>query len=290
MERKARNVRIIILLFLAGLFYCAAVFGQNEGEKLFKQVCVACHTVGQGRLIGPDLAGVQQRRSEEWLLKFIRSSQTVIQSGDPVATALFEEYNKIPMPDNNYSDDQIRAIISYIAENSPGGPGAAETGGVSPAPGRPLSEAGEENIQAGKNLFEGRIRLPNGGPTCNSCHHVKNDALMGGGALAVELTDAYSRLGEAGVKAILANPPFPAMKQAYQNRPLTETEIFDLTAFLQHADQVRDTQQAKNYRTQLLFSGLGGAVVLLLLFGGIWTRSKHSSVNRKIYERQIKSV
>jgi len=290
MEWKAMKIRIVSLLFLAGVFYGAAVFGQSEGEKLFKQICVACHTIGQGKLIGPDLAGVQQRRSEEWLLKFIRSSQTVVQSGDPVATALFEEYNNIPMPDNNYSDDQIRAIISYIAENSPGGPGAAETGGVSPAPGRPLSEAGEANVQAGKNLFEGRTRLSNSGPTCNSCHNVKNDALMGGGALALDLTQAYSRLGEAGVKAILGNPPFPAMKQAYQNRPLSETEVFDLTAFLQHADQVRDSQQAKNYRTQLLFSGLGGAVVLLLVFGGLWTRSKYSSVNRKIYERQIKSI
>lgn len=290
MEWKAMNARIIILPFLVGLFYGAAVFGQSEGEKLFKQVCVACHTVGQGRLIGPDLAGVQQRRSEDWLIRFIRSSQTVIKSGDPVATALFEEYNKIPMPDNNYSEAQIRAIISYIAENSPGGPGAAQTGGVSPGPGRPLSEAGEANIQAGKNLFEGRTRLASGGPTCNACHHVKNDALMGGGALAKDLTDAYSRLGEAGIKAILGNPPFPAMKQAYQNGPLTEDEVFDLTAFLQHADQVRDAQQAKNYRTQLLFSGLGGAVVLLLLFGGVWTRSKRGSVNRKIYDRQIKSI
>lgn len=284
------KTRIVFLLFLAGLFYCAAVFGQSEGEKLFKQICVACHTIGQGKLIGPDLAGVHQRRSEEWLLKFIRSSQTVIQSGDPVATSLFEEYNRIPMPDNNYSDDQIRAIISYIAENSPGGPGAAQTGGVSPATGRPLSEAVETNIQAGKNLFEGRIRLANGGPTCNSCHNVKNDALMSGGALAKDLTDAFTRLGEAGIKAILGNPPFPAMKQAYQNRSLTEAEAFDLAAFLQHADKVRDSQQAKNYRSQLLLSGLGGAVVLLLLFGGFWTRSKRSSVNRKIYDRQIKSV
>lgn len=290
MEWKAMKTRIVFLLFLAGLFYCAAVFGQSEGEKLFKQICVACHTVGQGKLIGPDLAGVQQRRSEEWLIRFIRSSQTVIQSSDPVAAALFEEYNKIPMPDNNYSDDQIRAIISYIAENSPGGPGAAETSGVSPAPGRPLSEAGEANIQAGKNLFEGRTRLSSEGPTCNSCHNVKNDALLGGGALAKDLTDAYSRLGEAGVKAILGNPPFPAMKQAYQNHPLSEAEVFDLAAFLQHADQVRDTQQAKNYRNQLLFSGLGGALALLLLFGGFWTRSKRGSVNRRIYERQIKSI
>lgn len=278
------------LLLFWWMLCCAAAFGQSEGEKLFNQVCVACHTIGQGKLIGPDLAGVHQRRPEDWLIKFVRSSQAVINSGDPYATALFEEYNKLPMPDNNYSDDQIRAIISYIAEHSPGGPGDVETGGISLAPGRPLSEASGENIQAGRNLFEGNARLVNGGPTCNSCHNVKNDNVIAGGALAIDLTDAFTRLNEAGIKAILASPPFPAMKQAYHNSALTEEEVFDLTAFLQHVDSVRDSQKAINYGGRLFGFGLGGALVLMVLFGGVWTRSKRSSVNQKIYDRQIKSI
>lgn len=286
---KNRIVQMALPVFL-GMFCCIPAFGQSEGEKLFKQICVACHTIGQGKLIGPDLANVHKRRPEDWIIKFVRSSRTVIKGGDAYAAALFEQYNKIPMPDNNYSDDQVRAIISYIAENSPGGPGAAETGGVSLAAGRPLSEAVEENVLAGKNFFEGNRRLTNRGPTCNSCHNVTNDNVMAGGALAKDLTDVFTRLNEAGVKAILVSPPFPAMKQAYQNFPLTEEEVFDLTAFLQHVDRISESQKVVNHGFRLFMFGLGAAFVLMVLFGGGWARSKRSSVNRKIYDRQIKSI
>jgi cytochrome c2 len=34
---------------------------------LFRQFCVACHTIGQGKLIGPDLIDVHNRRSEAGL-------------------------------------------------------------------------------------------------------------------------------------------------------------------------------------------------------------------------------
>ncbi|MFQ5583105.1 MAG: hypothetical protein ACE5GL_01565, partial [Calditrichia bacterium] len=140
------------------------------------------------------------------------------------------------------------------------------------------------------NLFMGRTRLVNRGPGCNSCHHVKNDNVMAGGALAKDLTEAFTRLNEAGIKAILANPPFPAMNQAYRDKPLSDDEIFNLTAFLQQVDKVKDTQQEKNYAIKLLFTGLAGAFVLLFLFGGIWTRTKRKSVNQEIFDRQIKSV
>ena len=266
------------------------VFGQSEGEKLFKQICVACHTVNQGKLIGPDLADVHLRRTEDWLIKFVKSSQSVIKSGDPVATSLFEEYNKMVMPDNKYTDDEIRAIIVYIAENSPGGPGAASTGVVSPSPGRPISEATGENVRTGADLFVGGVRLTNRGPTCNSCHHVKNNSVMAGGSLAKDLTDVFTRLNEAGIKAILGNPPFPSMSHAYRDYPITEDEIFNLTAFLQMVDQRKDTQRNKDYGLMLLFYGLGGAVILLLLFGFLWTQTKRTSVNDEIFERQIKST
>jgi cytochrome c2 len=70
-------------------FEDAILFAQSDGEKLFKQICIACHTIGQGKLIGPDLANVHKRQSEEWIIRFIKSSQSVIKSGDPYATALY---------------------------------------------------------------------------------------------------------------------------------------------------------------------------------------------------------
>jgi hypothetical protein len=48
----------------------------------------------------------------------------MIKNGDEAAVKLFEEYNKIPMPDNNFTDEQIAALLNYIA-NYEEGTGAA---------------------------------------------------------------------------------------------------------------------------------------------------------------------
>ena len=87
---------------------------QNTGEEIFKSVCSACHTIKMGRKVGPDLSGVYQIRKNEWLIRFIHSSQKFIKSGDTAAIAIYNEYNKIPMPDNHLSDEQILSVIEYI--------------------------------------------------------------------------------------------------------------------------------------------------------------------------------
>ena len=52
--------------------------GTLPGENEFNTTCIACHTLGKGRLIGPDLAGVADRRTQDWLMRFIKSSQTMM--------------------------------------------------------------------------------------------------------------------------------------------------------------------------------------------------------------------
>jgi mono/diheme cytochrome c family protein len=98
---------------------------ETDPVKLF-QTCSACHSIGKGKLIGPDLYGVTERRDREWLVRFIRNSQEVIQSGDEYAVKLFEEYNKIPMPPAGLTDEQIGIVIDYIANYKPGEAAAAE--------------------------------------------------------------------------------------------------------------------------------------------------------------------
>ncbi len=278
--------RIHSVLLLGLLFISVNILAQTEGEKLFKQICAACHTINQGKLIGPDLANVQNRRSEDWLNNFIRSSQSMVKKGEPTAVQLFNEYNQIVMPDNSLSEDQIKAVLDYISTQSSQEPSPGET--VVPA--RPLSEATEENIRSGEKLFTGQTRFANKGPSCISCHNVQDAKVMAGGTLARDLTHTFSRLNDDGVRAILNNPPFPAMKQAYKNKPLSDDEIFNLTVFLQQMDKSSESAQKKNYTLNLIFSGIAGAFCLLIIFGGLWIRTKRNSVNKKIYERQIKSV
>ena len=106
-----------------------STFAQTaEDEKNFQQ-CKACHTIGGGKLIGPDLKGITERYDEAWLISFIQNSTAMIQAGDERAVKTFEEYNKIPMPPHNLTDDEVRGLLVYIEAGGvlPGGAASADT-------------------------------------------------------------------------------------------------------------------------------------------------------------------
>ncbi len=60
------------------------------GEQTFKAKCAACHTIGGGKLVGPDLKGVTTQRDAAWLKQFIAEPDKVLASGDPLATQLLQ--------------------------------------------------------------------------------------------------------------------------------------------------------------------------------------------------------
>ena len=275
----------LVLLAFAGLLVAGAAAGAaqsqaEQGEQLFKKTCFACHTVGGGRLVGPDLRGVGGRRSEAWIIAFVQNSQKVIQSGDPVAAALYEEYFRIPMPAQALSDDEVRAILAFTRVGTHLGPAQQEV----------AEQFTPEQVLLGQNLFQGKTRLGSGGPSCNSCHEVTHDAIIGGGILARDLTAVFSRLGGPGVQAILGSPPFPVMQRAYRDKPLTEIEVAALVGFLQQADAEQAFQQPRDYGIKLFTAGAAGAVVLLGLYSLAWRGRKRFSVNQAIYDRQVKST
>ena len=252
---------------------------QDAGEAKFKEVCAACHTIGGGVRVGPDLAGVTERRDEAWLIAFIKDSGAVIKSGDPVATKLFKEFKNMPMPPNPISDAEIKAVLAYIESAG---------GGAAAAPAAPL-EVTPESIALGAALFQGHKRFQNGGAPCNSCHDVTNDAVIGGGVLAADLTTVFSRMGAPGVEAILGKPPFPVMDAAYADHPLTPEEVHGLVSFLQDADKNHQLQTPRDFGGRLFLSGTVVFVVLMGLYALMWRRRKKHSVNQDIYDRQIKT-
>lgn len=84
----------------------------HEGGKLFQQYCVSCHTVGGGRLVGPDLKGVTERRSHEWLVRFITEPEQM-RKADPIAIANLKEFG-IPMPRLGLTEQQVTALLAYF--------------------------------------------------------------------------------------------------------------------------------------------------------------------------------
>jgi cytochrome c551/c552 len=102
---------------LTGIFLSISIhlFAQVDGEQLFKQNCTACHSLGTSRLIGPGLEGVTEKYEKEWLFKWIRNSQALIQSGDERAIAIYEEYDKVAMTAFDFSDEELTSLLDYIA-------------------------------------------------------------------------------------------------------------------------------------------------------------------------------
>ena len=67
------------------------------------------------RLVGPGLEGVTEKYEKEWLVKWIRNSQSLIASGDERANAIFEEYNKSVMSSFDFSDQEFSDLLAYLA-------------------------------------------------------------------------------------------------------------------------------------------------------------------------------
>ncbi len=111
-----------IRLLLPALFFTLSSFmaSAQDGEALFKNNCRTCHSPFE-RVTGPALKGVENRHSEEWLLKWIKNAPGMIKSGDPEAVKLYSENKDRGMMQifTNLKDDEIKAILKYIKEVQP---------------------------------------------------------------------------------------------------------------------------------------------------------------------------
>ena len=83
-----------------------------QGKLAFETKCLACHSVGDGDRLGPDLLGVTERRTEEWITRFLTDPQVMLES-DPDAQALLARY-QVPMPNQNLTPAEIRQYIRYF--------------------------------------------------------------------------------------------------------------------------------------------------------------------------------
>ena len=86
----------------------------ETGEEIFQSYCAACHTIGKGKLVGPDLAGVTSRRDEDWLNRQIKEPDVLLEENDPIAMQLLQEADNVEMPPLGLSDEEVVAVIAYL--------------------------------------------------------------------------------------------------------------------------------------------------------------------------------
>lgn len=115
------RTQLLILILLTGFPTAGAVAQAIDGAALFERNCIACHTLGGGDRVGPDLARVSVRRDGAWLRRMISEPDALIAEGDPIMTRLIERYNGIVMPNLGLDDASTDALLAHLRAHDAGG-------------------------------------------------------------------------------------------------------------------------------------------------------------------------
>lgn len=173
--------------------------------------CAGCHTVGGGQLTAPDLLPATAWPAEDLALAVERMEKNV----------------------GPLTDEQVEELVAFLQspEVQPRIAAARERQV------RELAATLEPASPAlGRALFHGDETFRRGGVPCSACHRAGEH----GGTLAVDLTDAHSRLGESALLSASTTPGFPLMQAAYRDHPVSRQEAVHLVAYLEEVSAARD--------------------------------------------------
>ena len=89
----------------------------QRGARMFQNKgCFVCHTIGKKgthTAEGPDLAGVTDRRTHEWLTAWLKDPFAMYGS-DPIADAMLKQFHNVKMPNMRLNDSDAQALIAYL--------------------------------------------------------------------------------------------------------------------------------------------------------------------------------
>ena len=92
---------------------------RDKGQYIFATHCAACHSIGHGDTIGPDLQGITETRTQEWLTHFIQDPDKLLAENDSLAVSLFEKYGQVQMPNLRLAGEDVSAIIQFLHAAAP---------------------------------------------------------------------------------------------------------------------------------------------------------------------------
>lgn len=268
------------LVFLA-LLVCSVPGSAQQAADYFRANCTSCHTIGGGRLTGPDLKDVSRRRDHAWLVHWLQDPKAVLDSGDAYAQKLQQEARGIAMPAtpgmNPALADELLALIdaeSKLPKSHFAGTQISD---------RPFTP---QDVTTGRQIFTGSRRLGTRGPACISCHTMKGLGGLSGGRLGPDLTLVYERLqGRKGLSSWLLNPASPTMAPVFRAKQIQPEEILPLVAFFEDAARKGGVDDSAA-RLNFLLLGLGGSLVGMVALDSIW-KKRFRSVRRQLVHPEL---
>ncbi len=265
------------------LVSAAIATAQQPPADYFRQSCASCHTIGGGRLTGPDLKDVGRRKDRGWLTQWLQNPKAVIDAGDPYAQKLFQESRGVVMPTIGGMNPALAtALLDFIDAESKLPKSQFAGSQISD---RPFTA---QDVVVGREIFSGGRRLAGGGPACISCHTVRGLGGLGGGRLGPDLTLVYERLqGRKGLSAWLMNPASPTMAPVFRTTQIQPEEILPLVAFFEDSAK-RGGQDDSSALLNFFLVSAGIMVVGLVSLDAIWKRRIHG-VRRQLLQRRTRA-
>jgi len=270
----------LVITTLSALLLCgSAITWAQDTAAFFKQNCTSCHTIGGGRLTGPDLKDVTTRKDRAWFVQFLQSPKSMIDSGDAYAVKLQQEARGVVMPNiAGMNQQQAQALLDMITAESklP----RSQFAGMQISD-RPLTA---QDIAKGRLVFLGEQQLSGGGPACISCHTVKGLTLLGGGRLGPDLTRVYERLqGRKGLAAWLSSPASPTMSPVFKDHAIQPDEILSLVALFEDSAK-KGGQDDTTSLLNFFLLGVGGMVLGLISLDTLW-KTRFRGVRRSMVHK-----
>lgn len=97
--------------------YSTAAADIAKGKELFgAKGCVACHRIGGGKLVGPDLKGVTGRRHEKWIEKMILHPEVMLRE-DATAKGLFATHLTAMANQSVDPKTELPYLLAYLKSN-----------------------------------------------------------------------------------------------------------------------------------------------------------------------------
>lgn len=125
---KPLHYPVCAFLLVIGMLSCTGsksktqnkTLAQNtaqSGKAIYTTHCISCHALEQEE-IGPKLGGITDLLSTSELVAFVKNPGAAIEAGNKRAVSLTKRYKMIMPPFDFLKDDEIKSILSYIAEET----------------------------------------------------------------------------------------------------------------------------------------------------------------------------
>ncbi|MCC6758957.1 MAG: cytochrome c [Candidatus Omnitrophica bacterium] len=228
----------------------------DKPAELFFYRCAGCHTIGGGKLSGPDLTAATQ-----W---------SVPDLGIAV--------KKMEKNAGSLTQIDIDQMVDFLKDPAAAGRITKQKQRIAD---KLRTELPPPSFSQGQKLFRGQKTLKNGGPACISCHYFVNE----GGSLGLDLTTIKDRSSAVVLQSAIESANYKVMKPIYEQRKITLEESLHLAEYLSHPEKV-NSRLAPAQEQIVKGAGLGFVVFLALLW--LLNRQRKGRTRENLIKRSSK--